>query len=38
MVFHMYASAQGLSLSDTILVTADGPLRLTQTPRTLFET
>jgi Xaa-Pro aminopeptidase len=38
MVFHMYASAQGLSLSDTILVTADGPERLTQTPRVLFET
>ncbi len=38
MVFHMYASAQGLSLSDTILVTPDGPERLTQTPRVLFET
>jgi Xaa-Pro dipeptidase len=38
MVFHMYASAKGLSLSETVLVTQEGPRRLTQTPRTLFET
>lgn len=38
MVFHMYASAQGISLSDTVLVAAEGPERLTQTQRTLFET
>jgi Xaa-Pro aminopeptidase len=37
MVFHMYASAQGVSFSETILVTADGPERLTQTPRVLLE-
>lgn len=36
MVFHMYVSAQGISLSETILVTADGPERLTQSPRILF--
>jgi Xaa-Pro aminopeptidase len=38
MVFHMYASAQGVSFSETIHVTSDGPERLTQTPRILFET
>lgn len=38
MVFHMYASAQGVSFSETVLVNADGPERLTQTPRVLFET
>ncbi len=38
MVFHMYVSAQGVSFSETVLVTADGPERLTQTPRILFET
>ena len=38
MVFHMYASAQGISFSETVLVTAEGPERLTQTPRILFET
>lgn len=38
MVFHMYASAKGLSLSETVLVTQEGPQRLTQTPRALFET
>ena len=36
MVFHMYASAQGVSLSETILVTDQGPERLTQLPRTLI--
>ena len=29
MVFHMYVSAQGVSLSETVLITADGPERLT---------
>lgn len=38
MVFHMYASAAGLSFSETVLVNEAGPERLTQTPRTLFET
>jgi Xaa-Pro dipeptidase len=38
MVFHMYVSAQGVSFSETVLVTPDGPERLTQTPRILFET
>lgn len=38
MVFHMYASAQGLSFSETVLVGEGGPERLTQTPRVLFET
>ena len=38
MVCHMYASAQGLSFSETVLVTPDGPERLTRTPRILFET
>ena len=37
MVFHMYASAQGVSFSETVLATADGPQRLTQTPRILYE-
>ncbi|MEO8278769.1 MAG: Xaa-Pro peptidase family protein [Ideonella sp.] len=36
MVFHMYASAQGVSWSETVLVTENGPERLTQLPRTLF--
>lgn len=38
MVFHMYASAEGISLSETVLVTPQGPERLTQAPRVLFET
>ena len=37
MVFHMYTSAQGLSLSETVLVTNSGAERLTCTPRKLFE-
>ena len=37
MVFHMYVSAQGVSLSETILITADGPERLTLSPRILLE-
>ncbi len=36
MVFHMYASAQGASLSETVFVTEQGPERLTQLPRTLI--
>ncbi len=36
MVFHMYASAQGASWSETVLVTENGAERLTQLPRTLF--
>ena len=36
MVFHMYASAQGASLSETVLVTEQRPERLTQLPRTLI--
>ena len=38
MVFHMYASAQGVSLSESVLVSEAGPERLTRTPRMLFET
>jgi Xaa-Pro dipeptidase len=37
MVFHMYTWAQGMTFSDTILVTGDGHERLTQVERTLFE-
>jgi len=33
MVFHMYASARGASLSETVLVTESGPERLTGLPR-----
>jgi Xaa-Pro aminopeptidase len=36
MVFHMYASAQGASFSETVLVTEDGPECLTRLPRTLI--
>ncbi len=36
MVFHMYASAAGASLSETVLVTDAGPERLTRLPRTLI--
>jgi len=36
MVFHMYASAQGTSLSETVLVTDHGPERLTRLPRSLI--
>jgi Xaa-Pro dipeptidase len=36
MVFHMYASAQGASLSETVLVTPNGSERLTTLPRTLI--
>jgi len=33
MVFHMYASAGGASLSETVLVTEAGPELLTKLPR-----
>src|SRR5690606_32028384 len=36
LVFHMYASAQAASLSETVLVTEQGPERLTQLPRAPF--
>jgi Xaa-Pro aminopeptidase len=36
MVFHMYASAAGLSFSETVHVTPAGPARLTNIPRTLL--
>jgi Xaa-Pro dipeptidase len=36
MVFHMYTSARGVSLSETVLVTDTGAERLTHTERRLF--
>jgi Xaa-Pro aminopeptidase len=36
MVFHMYTSAAGISLSDTVLVGSQGPEFLTKTDRQLF--
>lgn len=36
MVFHMYASAAGVSISETVHVRADGPQRLSRLPRELF--
>lgn len=36
MVFHMYASAQGASFSETVLVTERGSERLTSLPRELY--
>lgn len=36
MVFHMYASAAGASISETVHVRADGPQRLSHLPRELF--
>jgi Xaa-Pro aminopeptidase len=36
MVFHMYVSAAGVSLSETVLVGENGPERLTNLPRTLL--
>lgn len=38
MVFHMYASAEGVSLSETVAVGANGPERLTKLERRLFST
>jgi Xaa-Pro dipeptidase len=37
MVFHMYASAKGASLSETVLVTDAGPECFSKLPRTLIE-
>jgi Xaa-Pro dipeptidase len=37
MVFHMYTSAQGLAVSETVLVDADGPRRLTRLERRLYQ-
>ncbi len=37
MVFHMYASAAGVSFSETVHVTEAGAERLTKLPRKLFE-
>ena len=36
MVFHMYTSAQGIGVSETVLVTDNGGERLTRTPRKLL--
>jgi Xaa-Pro aminopeptidase len=36
MVFHMYMSARGLAISETVVVGDDGPERLTQLPRQLY--
>jgi len=38
MAMHIYASARGLALSETVLVTEDGPRLLTRTQRRLFST
>lgn len=38
MVFHMYASAQGLAFSETVVVEDGGGRRLTGTPRRVLET
>lgn len=37
MVFHVYTSAAGIALSETVLVTREGGERLTRSPRMLFE-
>ncbi|SFA79265.1 Xaa-Pro dipeptidase [Rhizobium sp. NFR07] len=36
MVFHLYATAQGLGFSETVVVGKDGGIRLTQTPRRIL--
>lgn len=36
-VFHMYATARGLALSETVVVTPSGAKRLTATPRCILE-
>jgi len=38
MVFHMCVSAHGLAFSETVVVTDNGPQRLTKTPRVLYST
>ncbi|MEP3676860.1 Xaa-Pro peptidase family protein [Sulfitobacter sp.] len=35
-VFHMYATAQGLALSETVVVTPEGARRMTATPRRIL--
>jgi Xaa-Pro dipeptidase len=37
MVFHVYTSAAGIALSETVVVREDGGERLTHSPRVLFE-
>ncbi|MBX9450630.1 MAG: Xaa-Pro peptidase family protein [Mesorhizobium sp.] len=37
MTLHMYTSAKGLAISETMLVTSTGAERLTQTPRQIFQ-
>jgi Xaa-Pro aminopeptidase len=37
MVFHMYTGAQGMSFSETVLVTGSGAERLTRLERCLFD-
>jgi Xaa-Pro dipeptidase len=37
MVFHMYVSADGIAMSETILVTGTGHERLTRSPRQVFQ-
>lgn len=37
MVFHMYLSARGLAISETVVVRSGGPVRLTTTDRKLFQ-
>ncbi len=36
MVFHLYATAQGLGFSETVAVGKDGGIRLTQSPRRIL--
>lgn len=36
MIFHVVASAEGLAFSETVLVSRDGPRRLTQSARHIF--
>lgn len=36
MVFHLYATAQGLGFSETVVVGKDGGIRLTQSPREIM--
>lgn len=38
MVFHMYTSAAGLAVSESVVVTSSGGKRLTSIPRKIFET
>jgi hypothetical protein len=36
MTFHMYVSAAGLAVSESVLVADEGPVRLTSTARALL--